>query len=166
MTTYDLDDSDVSALFKTLYGQLAEATMNTMFPFLSQVKRKGGFGGSDKQFPVPLSFGGSVGSGSLPQANTAQWKTATLTRKKVYGRLEIDRETIYAARKGEDAFIRGTKEYVRKVVESYTRNMNRILFGNSDGSLGTVDSGGVSGSNPYTITISSATCTIVTGKLF
>lgn len=157
MNNYDKDSSDVQALFKIKYDKPSEQTFNTMFPILSQVKQIDNFTGSSKQFPVPLSFGGSVGSGTLPTANTAQWGTVTLTRKKVYARLGIDRETIYAAKDDAGAFVRATKEFVRKTVESYTRNTNRILFGASDGSLGTIASGGVSGSNPYTLTISSAT---------
>jgi len=155
MANYDLDDSNVSSLFKILYDKKSEATFNTMFPFLSRVKQRPGFEGSQKQFPVPLTFGGSVGSGTLPSANTASWSTAILTRKKVYARLNIDRETIYAAKTDRGAFVRGTKEYVRKTVESYTRNTNRILFGTSDGALGTITS--LTGSNPYVCTITDAT---------
>lgn len=157
MAAYDLDLSAVSGLFKTKYGKLAEATFNTMFPTLSRVEKKKNFTGTQIQFPVPLSFGGSVGSGSLPTANTAQWGTVTLTRKKVYARLNIDRETIKAASDDAGAFIRGTKEFVRTTVESFTRNNSRILFGSGTGALGTIDAGGVSGSNPYTCVISAAT---------
>lgn len=157
MADYDLDSSDISALFKRKYEKPSEQTFNTMYPILGQIKQKDDFTGAQKNFPVPLSFGGSVGSGSLPTANTAQWGNVTLTRKKVYGRLGIDRETIYAAKDDAGSFVRATKEFVRKTVESYTRNTNRILFGKSDGSLGTIASGGVSGSNPYVLTISDAT---------
>ena len=57
--------------------------------------------------------------------------------------------------KDKGAFVQGSKEYIRRTVESFTRTMERAALG--DGTLGTVDSGGVSGSNPYTITISAAT---------
>ena len=157
MAAYDLDLAAVSGLFKTKYGKLAEATFNTMFPTLSRVSKKKDFTGTQLQFPVPLSFGGSVGSGSLPTANTAQWGTVTLTRKKVYARLNIDRETIKAASDDEGAFIRGTKEFVRTTVESFTRNSSRILFNDGTGKLGTINAGGVSGTNPYTCVISTAT---------
>lgn len=162
--TYDLDTAGVSDLFKTVYGKLAEATFNTSFPALSQIKMEDmGFGGLNKQFPQPLTFGGSVGAGTLPTANRAEWGTVTLTRKKVYARLLVDRETIYAAKDDKAAFIRGTKEYVRKAVESYTRNTNRILFGDGGetgapadgGRLGTIAS--VINADPvFTLTMDSS----------
>jgi hypothetical protein len=156
MATYDLDLAAVSALFKTKYGKLSEATFNTMFPTLSRITKKKTFTGSDYKFPIPLSFGGSVGSGSLPTAHTAQWSTATLTRKKVYARLKIDRETIKAAADDAGAFVRGTKEFVRTTVESFTRNLSRILFNNGTGSLGTIDTVSASGA-VYTCVITAAT---------
>lgn len=157
MADYDKDSADVSALFKRKYEKPSEQTFNTMYAILSQVKQIDNFTGSQKNFPVSLSYGGSVGSGTLPTANTAQWGDIVLTRKKVYARLGIDRETIYAAKDDAGAFVRSTKEFVRKTVESYTRNTSRILFGTGDGSLGVIASGGVSGSNPYVLTISDAT---------
>ena len=156
MADYDLDLSDLSALFKETYGKPSEETYHTMYPILGQVKDVEGFTGKQKHCPVPLSFGGSVGSGSLPTANTASWGDAVLVRKKVYARLGIDRETIYASKDDKGSFIRATKEFVRKTVESYTRNANRILFGTSDGALGTI-TGTPTGSNPYVCTISDAT---------
>lgn len=153
---YDLDLAAVSGLFKTKYGKLAEATFNTMFPTLSRITKKKDFSGKKYEFPVPLTFGGSVGSGSLPKANTAQWGTVSLVRKKVYARLQIDRETIKAASEDAGAFIRGTKEYVRTTVESFTRNNSRILFGTGDGALGTIDSVSAAGA-VYTCIITAAT---------
>lgn len=154
---YKFDNADVAALFKINYEELSDATMHIMYPTVSQVKTVLGFTGSQRQKTIPLSYGGSVGSGTLPAANKAIWKDATLTRKRVYARLNIDRETIYAAKDDKGAFVRATKEFVRKTVESYTRNIARILYGESDGSLGTVESVVDNGGGNYTLTISLAT---------
>jgi hypothetical protein len=157
MAKHLFTDADISALFKNTYGPISDETYNTMYPLMSQVRVVKGFEGTDKQVPVPLSFAGSVGAGTLPVANKALWKRYTLTSKRVYGRLDVDRETIYTARSSEGAFVTGTKEYVRKTVESYTRNAQRILFNPASQALGVVSTSGVSGSNPYVLTISTAT---------
>ena len=100
-------------------------------------------------------MGGSVGSGSLPKANVKSRAKALITAKKVYGVALIDREAIKAASKDEGAFVRLTKQSVQDTVESYNRNVSRILFGYGDGSLGTIGAGGVvdNGSGNYTLTI-------------
>jgi hypothetical protein len=80
----------------------------------------------------------------------------------VYGVAEIDREAIYAAETDEGAFVRTTKETVRKTIESYMRNEERIWFNDGTGALGTGDgSTAVTGAgttgDPYLVIISSAT---------
>ena len=80
----------------------------------------------------------------------------TLTRKKVYAKGLVDRESIKAAMGAPNAgaFAELTKESAGSVVESFDRNMERILFGNGDGSLGTVDASiAVTGSNPFVVTL-------------
>lgn len=150
---YDLDSSDISSLFKINYDKPSEATFNSYNATISKVRIRNDFTGTSKQFPVPLSHGGSVGSGTLPTANAAIYSTATITRKKVYGRYTIDRETIYASKDDKGAFVRVTKEGVENVVKSYMRNMSRIMYGNSDGSLGTFsgNAGGSAGTPTITI---------------
>ena len=54
----------------------------------------------------------------------------------MYATVEIDRETIKAALADEGAFVRATKEVVKKGVESYMRNMSRALFNDGSGKLG------------------------------
>lgn len=156
MSEHNMSDTDLNELFKITYGKLSRDTFNTANVVQAKIKKNEKFVGKQKTFPLPLTFGGSVGSGSLPTANKAKYDDVTITAKKVYGRLEVDRETIKAAT-SEGAFIEGTKEFVKNVVQSYSRNTSRILFGNGDGSLGTIDAGGVSGSGPWDCVISAAT---------
>ena len=146
-------------LFKIKYGKLSENVYNSYNPLLGRVKKDFNFTGRQLFIPVPQGYAGGVGSGSLPTANTASYEDAIITAKKMYSVVEIDREAIKASMNDEGAFVRGTKEVVKKGVESWMRNMSRTLFGNGDGSLGTIASGGVTdntGGN-YSLVISSAT---------
>ena len=142
-----------SALFKTKYAKVTDNMYNSANIMAARVKKKHNFTGDQMLHSVPLSMGGSVGSGTLPKANVKSRAKALLTAKKVYGVALIDRESIKAALSDEGAFVRLTKQSVQDTVESYNRNVSRILFGYGDGSLGTIAAGGVAGLNPYVLTI-------------
>src|SRR5690606_9256131 len=58
-----------------------------------------------------------------------------ITAKKVYARAVIEREAIKASANDAGAFVKATKETVQKTVESGTRNISRILFGDGSGIL-------------------------------
>jgi hypothetical protein len=131
--------TSASALFKIKYGKLSENVYNSATPLLSRVKKSYNFVGKQMNFPVPRSFAGGVGSGSLPTANTAIYSDVTFTRKKLYSVVKIDRESIKASMNDEGAFVKATKEVVEKGVESYMRNMSRILFNDGTGALGTLN---------------------------
>lgn len=152
--------STASELFKITYGKLSDNVYNSSNVVLGRVKKSYDFVGKRKEVAVPMSFQGGVGSGSLPTANPANYSDAQITAKKLYGVCEIDRETIKAAMNDEGSFVRGTKHVVEKTVESYMRNMSRMLFNTlANGSVGTINGGGVTdnGGGNYDLVISSAT---------
>jgi hypothetical protein len=128
--------TDASALFKITYGKLSDNVYNSANVMLGRIKKQYDFVGKRKDVAVPLSFSGGVGAGSLPASNAANYDDAQITAKKVYAVVEIDRETIKASMNDEGSFVRGTKHTVEKGVESYMRNMSRILFGNTVGGVG------------------------------
>ena len=131
--------SEATSLFKIKYGKLSENVYNSANVTLGRCKKSYDFTGKYKFIPVPSSFAGGVGSGSLPTANTAAYVDANIYRKKLYAVVEIDRETIKASVNDEGSFVRATKEVVQKGVESWMRNMSRILFNSLDnGSVGTI----------------------------
>lgn len=154
--------TNVSNLFKIKYGKLSENVYNSYNVTLGRIKKNYDFVGKQKLIPVPQSFSGGVGSGTLPTANYEAVEDAVITAKKVYARVLIDRESIKAAASDEGSFVRQTKHSVQKTVESYMRNASRILFGQGDGSLGTADNStnlagdGTSGT-PFLVVISAAT---------
>lgn len=151
------DLSTASNLFKTKYGKLSENVYNSANVLLARTKKSYSFTGDSCFIPVPIHFQGGVGSGSLPKANAANAGKALLYRKKVYARVKIDREAIKASSNDEGAFIRGLKHTVSKGVESYMRNMSRILFGDGTGSLGEVESESASTATSTTVVITAAT---------
>ena len=150
---------DVNALFKIKYEKLSENVYNSANVLLGRVKKSYNFTGRKLQITVPQSFSGGVGSGSLPKANAAKYSAAEIEAKKVYAVVDIDRETIKASMSSEGAFVQATKEVVKKGVESFMRNMSRILFNDGSGSLGSVAdlatdlSGAGSDASPYVLTI-------------
>lgn len=147
--------SNLDALFKIKFLRYYENTFNTSTPLWSQVKKTSDFTSKKLEFPVPTSYKGGVGSGTIPETNNASYGDVQITSKKVYASDRVDRESIMAAQ-NEGAFVGAIAECVKKTVEADMWNHNRILFGNADGSLGTVKaSGGVTdnGSGDYDIII-------------
>jgi len=158
--TFSLQEA--SALFKIKYEKLSENVYNSANVLLARVKKQYDFVGRQKNISIPQSFSGGVGSGSLPQSNTAQYAEASIFAKKVYARVDIDRETIKAAMKDQGSYVRATKEVVEKGIESYMRNVSRILFNDGTGSLASIDgSTAVTGSgteaDPYVLVLADDT---------
>jgi len=150
--------TEASNLFKIKYASLSENVYNSANVLLGRVKKSYDFTGKQILQPIPQSFSGGVGSGSLPQANTAIYEDAVILSKKVYAVVDVDRESIKASMSDEGAFVKATKEVAKKGVESWMRNMSRILFSDGTGALGTIAGGGVvdnTGGN-YTLTLTAA----------
>lgn len=149
--------TNVANLFKIKYGKLSENTYNSATVMLARVKKEYNFTGKRMDVAVPTSFSGGVGSGTLPTANYGSYQDAVISAKKVYSTIEIEREAIKAAENDEGAFVRMTKEAVRKGVESFNRNMSRILFNDGTGALGTANANASGTAAAPAIVISAAT---------
>lgn len=128
-----------SELFKITYGPLSDNVYNSANVMLGRVRKSYDFTGKRKDHSVPTSFAGGVGSGKLPKANKPKNEDPQLTAKKVYARAVIERESIKASADDKGAFVRGLRHVVRKGVESWMRNMSRILFNDGTGAVATDD---------------------------
>lgn len=155
--------SSLSNMFKVLYGKRSYAVFNTSTPLLSKTKKEyGAFKGKSLSLEAVLGFAGSVGSGSLPETNVFQDENASLTRKKNYARILLDRDAMIASKGEEGAFEQVTKRVVKKGVESFMRNISRQFFAIENGMLfkgdgsTTVTGAGTSG-DPYVVVADSAT---------
>lgn len=129
------DLTDLSNLFKETYGPLSENVYNSANVVLGRVKKSFDFTGRQRFIPIPQSFQGGVGSGSLPTANSANVEDAIITANKVYSVVRIDREAMKAASDDRGSFVRGTRWVVQKGVESWMRNLSRILFNDGTGAI-------------------------------
>ena len=147
----------LSAAFKTKYGKLADDTFDSSTPLQARIKIVNDFVGSTYVEAIPTGFAGSVGAGSIPEANAEPMVQSSFSAKKVYGRMKIDREALYASKGNEGAFVELLSYQTAATVKSYARFAEFILMGDGTGKLGTIASGGVSGSNPYVLTISTGT---------
>lgn len=158
MANYALDT--VNELFKTRYGKLAEKIYNSENILVARMKKQFDFTGNDIKTTMPKGFGGSVGSGSLPTANNKTYLQMTVTPKSLYARLNIDRESMMASKDDKGAFVRLLQEAIKNTVESYSRNLERIIFADGTGALGTMDgtnTGSGTSGDPYVCLISDAT---------
>lgn len=134
------DGSQQLDFFKRFYGPISENLFNSMNVLHGRIRRDfNNFVGSEYRPANRLSFQGGFGAGKLPIAGGKRAKQASVTTKKLYQRVSLDRESIKASMGNKGAFVRATKESIRGAVESYTRNCSRILFGDGSGILGRSD---------------------------
>jgi hypothetical protein len=149
---------DQTNLFKINYYKKSENMYNSDNVLQGRIKKVYNFTGKQKFVATPLSFSGGVGAGKLPKSNNGKYEGAVITAKRCYATCEIEREAIYASKDDKGAFVRATKEVVKKTVESYMRNGSRILFGDGSGILGRLDAAVnvVSVAGDHTVTISEA----------
>lgn len=154
--------STAGALFKTIFKQYMEDVVNTRYTAWGRINKVTTPFGKQLDFAQLLGFQGGVGSsssGALPEANVGNYQTPRLTSTRVYARALLDRDSIYSSMDDKAAFAKSNRENLERGAKSNAWNMSRMLFGNGDGSLGTIDAGGVTdnGGGNYTINISDAT---------
>lgn len=128
-------DTDYNALFKQHYFSLADNVYSTFSNLYSMVPKTYNFKGNTGEHPVGVTFGGSVSSGSLPTAKSRRYIKPTYARKRLYGVLDLDTETIQAS-DGSDSFKKATEEQTLGVIKSFNRNMARIFMNDGTGILG------------------------------
>lgn len=170
MTNYNL--STATGVFKTKYIRMSRDMFNSENLYLAKIKRNDRFVGAQALISVPTSFGGGRGSGSIPKANVASYKKMLITAKKLYCVIEIDNEAIKASQTDEGAFVRLSKEPVKRGVQAWQANLSRMAFNNSqetngNGRLGISSSSvAITGTaGVYTVTFSTAAADPVQWKL-
>jgi hypothetical protein len=165
MSTWTYSASNEANLMKIKYAKLIEKQFNMENVLFGRIKKTQDFVGSQKDYPVVQSIGGGVGAGSLPTANENKISKASLTTKKLYAVVSIDRETMKAAKTDEGSFVRMTKFPVKIATKSFNRNLERMITrAPLDGSghlvTGNASNTNVSGSgtsgSPYVVSFDTA----------
>lgn len=152
----EFSQANVDALFKTKFLKYYANVFNTSTPTWNKIRKTNDFVGKRLEFPVPTSYKGGVGSGTIPETKNASYGDVLITSKKVYAADRVDRESIMASMGDEGAFVKAMAECIKKTVEADVWNHNRILFGNGDGSLGTLKASGAvtnNGSGNFTLIV-------------
>lgn len=165
MSSWNYSASNEANLMKVKYGKLIEKQFNKASVIMGRSKMKKNFVGSQIEVPIVQSIGGGVGAGSLPTANENKISKATITSKKLYAVTSIDRESMKAAKTDEGSFVRLTKFPVKIAVESFNRNLERMLVRGAVDGAGDLISGNASNSNvsgdgssgtPYVVSLDNA----------
>lgn len=170
MANYNL--TTATGVFKTKYIRMSRDMFNSENVVLAKIKRNDEFVGDQALISVPTSFGGGRGSGSIPRANVASYQKMLITAKKLYCVIEIDNEAIKASQTDEGAFVRLSKEPVKRGVQAWQANLSRQLFNdsiaaNGNGRLGISSSATAitSAAGVYTVTFVTAAANPVNWKL-
>ncbi len=129
MANYNL--TTATGVFKTKYIKMSRDMFNSENVVLAKVKRNDAFVGDQALISVPTSFGGGRGTGTIPRANVTAYQKMLITAKKLYAIIEIDNEAIKASQTDEGAFVRLSKEPVKRGVQSWQANLSRQLFNDS-----------------------------------
>jgi hypothetical protein len=146
---------------KIKYGPLISKQFNKENVLFARTKMKEDFEGSQIDRPIIQSIGGGVGAKTLPTANENKIGKAILSSKKLYAVTSIDRESMQASKSDEGAFVRFTAFPVKIAVDSFNRNLERMItVGDASGSgaliTGNASNSVVSGAgtdcDPYVIT--------------
>lgn len=150
--------TETSGLFLTKFQARSANHYNSQNLMDGRMKKRYDFTGKQMNIETQLSFSGGVGAKLLPQANTSVVEQAVITAKKNYARCYVDRESLKAASSTEGSFQKFMAYPVKKTVESFNRNSNRILFGDGTGILGRGDgatnvTGAGTTGNPYIVTL-------------
>jgi hypothetical protein len=165
MSSWTYSASNEANLMKIKYAKLIEKQFNMENVLFGRIKKSQDFVGSQKDYPVVQSIGGGVGAGSLPTANENKISKASLTTKKLYATVSIDRETMKAAKTDEGAFVRMTKFPVKIATKSFNRNLERMITRAPLDNSGVLASGSATNSNvsgagtsgcPYVVSLDQA----------
>lgn len=147
--------TEANALFKTDFKEYADDTKNTdVFAWSQMTEKK--MEGKETKFPVPMGYSGGISGTGPGEANTADYRTATLTDKSLFARAKIKNQAIDISMSSKGAFVKAMQETIEKTVEMMNWFYSFCLFGDGTGKAGTIKaSAGVTdnGGGNYTVIV-------------
>jgi hypothetical protein len=160
-TNSDTGAGRVAQLFKIKYGRWQENYLNRSNPSLARIKTMSDLGGEKTQFAIDVGYiGGAGASDTIPQSNRGVYYRPELTAKTLQVAADMEHKALALAKNDAGAFVEGQKHTVAKVTQKFQWLRALAMWGPGDGSLGTIDSGGVTTVTlnlVYDLTISAAT---------
>ena len=132
----------LDAILKVKYGPAMINLINEETVVLSEIKKQmKDFKGKNYTQPKIMSLGGGIGARAgaaptLPTAGTTVQADLIATCKKLYARVDIDREAIVAGLKSEQVFVDSTKHEMKAKATRFALDLTRQIYGDCYGSLG------------------------------
>ena len=119
---------------KVKYGPAYVNQISNMTVLLNRVEqKKRDFKGKNYTQPKGLSYGGGIGARSgasptLPTAGNTIQGEIVANAKKLYARVDIDREAIVAGKKSEQVFIESTQHEFKSKARRLDRYPIKLLY--------------------------------------
>lgn len=140
------------AALKEDYLEPAREQLNNAHKLLSQIERNSkDVVGRRAVLSLHVSRNSGVGAraerGTLPTSGNQGYAEERVLVRYNYGSIEISGPSILAMRNDEGAFVRQTESEMKGVVNDLKRDVNRQLFGTSDGVIALVEGSGSTTTN-------------------
>lgn len=141
MSSVTFDTTKASNYLKSKFGDPGVTIYNSFSPTLAMLPKDYDWQGGNFEEAIAISMGVGVGSGStLPDAAVEQVVRVNFSDKNMYARSRIANKLIEKAVGGETAFIDAEKSRWEKLQKGWAWNIERCLFNDGSGQLGTITS--------------------------
>lgn len=156
----DTGTGRVAQAFKIKYGKFLENYIYRANPARGRIRTVNDLVGEKTQFLVDVGYiGGAGASDTIPTSNRGFYYRPELSEETLQVSAEIEHKGREFSKGDVAAFVEGQKHVVKKIAEKFDWLDSFALWGPGDGSMGVIDSGGVTdnGSGEYDLVITAAT---------
>lgn len=162
-----LDTTTADALLKEFYIGPARSQLNETNWWLAQIENSSRQVEGRRVVLAPkVRRGSGIGNrgvgGTLPTAGNALHTEQRIDTKRMYGRIQIDGGVIKKMKSDKGSFKRAVSSEMEDVTNGLKRDVNRQLWGTSDGIIAT---GAVSTTGQTTVLLATTTTTTQLGQL-
>src|SRR5690348_14712504 len=142
VTTGGLDATAFAPILKELYTDERIWTLvyldNPLLKWINKFKKFTG-----KKMPIPIHWGNPTGMSHTfatgqSNINASKYTDFYLTRAKDYGFIQIDHETLLAAKDDPGAFLRAKEPEIDGMLQAMGRRMAIEMYGNGSGAKGQI----------------------------
>ena len=161
-----LTPTTADSVLKEFYLPSVRNQLNSENWWLAQIEsRSDNIEGRRAVLALKVRRGSGIGArgvgGTLPTAGNAAYAEERVSTKRVYGRIEIDGGVIAKMKSDRGSFVRAVESEMSDVTEGLKRDVNRQLWGTSDGKIATAT---VSTTGQTTVLLATATSNVQMGQ--